>query len=122
MPEGPAAQALAAAQQAARRAEYEVRDVRADVVARVVQRVNQSLAAPMMLLLGAVLAVRLRGANPLQIYLLAFLPSIANILLISGGEQMLKDGTSILGIVIASSGNLATVGIILDSLRRIARN
>lgn len=122
MPEGPAAQALAAAQQAAKRAEYEVRDVRADVVARVVQRVNQSLAAPMMLILGAVLAVRLRGANPLQIYLLAFLPSIANILLISGGEQMLKDGTSILGIVVASSGNLATAGIVLDSLRRIARN
>jgi hypothetical protein len=76
----------------------------------------------MMLLLGAVLAVRLRGANPLQIYLLAFLPSIGNILLISGGEQMLKEGTSVLGIVVASAGNIATAGIVLDSLRRIARN
>jgi hypothetical protein len=120
--DGPAAQALAAARTAGNRADFEVRDVRADIVARVVQRINQALSAPMMLLLGAVLAVRLRGANPLQIYLLAFLPSIGNILLISGGEQMLKEGTSVLGIVVASAGNIATAGIVLDSLRRIARN
>jgi hypothetical protein len=75
-----------------------------------------------MLLLGAVLAVRLRGGNPLQIYLIAFIPSIADILLISGGEQMLKDGTSLTGIFVASSGNLVILAVIADSLRRIARN
>ena len=98
------------------------RRVRADIVARAVQRINQSLAAPLMLLLGAVLAVRLRGANPLQVYLLAFLPSIANVLLISGGEQMLKDSTTLVGGLVASSGNIGIATTILLSYRKIARN
>jgi hypothetical protein len=120
--EGPAAQAAAAARAAGARIEREVDDVRADIVARIVQRINQSLSAPLMLLLGAVLAIRLRGGNPLQIYLIAFIPSIADILLISGGEQMLKDATSFTGIFVASSGNLVILAVIADSLRRIARN
>ncbi len=120
--EGPAAQAVAAARAAGARIEREVDDVRADIVARIVQRINQSLSAPLMLLLGAVLAIRLRGGNPLQIYLIAFIPSIADILLISGGEQMLKDATSFTGVFVASSGNLVILAVIADSLRRIARN
>lgn len=96
--------------------------VRADVVARIVQRINQSLSAPLMLLLGATLAIRLRGQNPLAIYLLAFLPSIADVLLISGGEQMLKEATTLGGVAVASSGNLLLALGIADSWRRIARN
>jgi hypothetical protein len=96
--------------------------VRADIVARVVQRFNQSLAAPLMILLGATLAVRMRGANPLNVYLLAFLPSIGDILLISGGEQMLKEATSLQGVLVCSSGNLGIVVAILLAYRRIARN
>lgn len=99
-----------------------IRLVRADIVARIVQRINQALSAPLMLLLGAVLAVRLRGANPLQVYLLAFVPSIIDILLISGGEQMLKQGTSALGVFVCTSGNLAIAATIFIAYRRIARN
>lgn len=120
--EGPAAQAAVAARAAGTRIEHEIQRVRADIIARIVQRINQSLSAPLMLLLGAVLAIRLRGGNPLQIYLIAFIPSIADILLISGGEQMLKDGTSITGVFVASSGNLVILAVIADSLRKIARN
>lgn len=113
-------------QEAARRQADELvaaeRRVRADIVARAVQRINQSLAAPLMLLLGAVLAVRLRGANPLQVYLLAFLPSIANVLLISGGEQMLKESTTLVGIAVATSGNIGIATTIFLSYRKIARN
>jgi hypothetical protein len=96
--------------------------VRADIVAREVQRINQSNAAPLMLLLGAVLAIRLRGANPLQIYLLAFIPSIIDILLISGGEQMLKEATSAAGVFVCSSGNLGIAAMIAIAYRQVARN
>jgi hypothetical protein len=75
-----------------------------------------------MVLLGAVLAVRLRGANPLQIYLLAFIPAIADILLISGGEQMLKDATTVTGMIVASSGNMALAIMIAITYRQVARN
>jgi hypothetical protein len=99
-----------------------VRLVRADIVARIVQRINQSLCAPLILLLGAVLAIRMRGANPLNVYLLAFIPSIADILLISGGEQMLRDGTSVTGIFVATSGNLLVAAMIALAWRKVARN
>lgn len=119
---GPAADAGAAAAKAARALVEEARLVRADIVARIVQRINQALAAPLMVLLGAVLAVRLRGANPLQIYLLAFIPAIADILLISGGEQMLKDATTVTGMIVASSGNIALAIMIAITYRQVARN
>ena len=119
---GPAADAGAAAAKAARTLVEEARLVRADIVARIVQRINQALAAPLMVLLGAVLAVRLRGANPLQIYLLAFIPAIADILLISGGEQMLKDATTVTGMIVASSGNMALAIMIAITYRQVARN
>ncbi|MFZ9915686.1 MAG: hypothetical protein ACO3IB_10195, partial [Phycisphaerales bacterium] len=118
--------ALASASQAARaaaaRLDREIREVRADIVARIVQRANQALCAPLMLVLGAVLAIRLRGANPLRVYLLAFIPSIIDILLISGGEQMLKQSTSALGIFVATSGNIGIAATILVAYRQVARN
>ncbi|MFZ4749020.1 MAG: LptF/LptG family permease [Phycisphaerales bacterium] len=118
----PVARATIAAADAARAMDESVRLVRADIVARVVQRINQSFAAPLMLLLGAVLAIRLRGANPLQIYLLAFIPSIIDILLISGGEQMLKEATSAAGVFVCSSGNLGIAAMIAIAYRQVARN
>lgn len=107
---------------AANAATESIRLVRADIVARIVQRINQSLCAPLMIVLGAVLAIRLRGTNPLQIYLLSFLPAIGDILLISGGEQMLKEATTATGIFVASSGNLALAAMIAVAYRQIARN
>jgi hypothetical protein len=75
-----------------------------------------------MIVLGAVLAIRLRGTNPLQVYLLSFLPAIVDILLISGGEQMLKEATTASGILVASSGNIALAVMIVVGYRQIARN
>ncbi|MFM7051736.1 MAG: LptF/LptG family permease [Planctomycetota bacterium] len=114
--------ATQAARGAAKRLAREIHEVRADAIARIVQRANQALCAPLMLLLGAVLAIRLRGANPLRIYLLAFIPSIIDILLISGGEQMLKESTSALGVFVTTSGNLGIALAILIAYRQVARN
>jgi hypothetical protein len=99
-----------------------IRLVRADIVARIAQRINQSLCAPLMILLGAVLAIRLRGTNPLQVYLLSFIPAIIDILLISGGEQMLKEATTVTGLFVVSSGNIGLVVMIAVAYRQIARN
>ena len=118
----PLAPAKAGVAKASRDMSEAVRLVRADIVARIVQRINQSLCAPLLLILGAILAIRLRGANPLHVYMLAFVPAIADILLISGGEQMLRDGTSALGILVASAGNLLVIGMIVHSWRKVARN
>jgi hypothetical protein len=121
-PGSPRAAARAEAVAAASATSESIRLVRADIVARIVQRINQSLCAPLMIVLGAVLAIRLRGTNPLQVYLLSFLPAIADILLISGGEQMLKEATTVTGIFVASSGNLVLAAMIVMAYRQIARN
>jgi hypothetical protein len=118
----PAAEAAAAAQSAAQSLVEEARLVRAEIVARIVQRINQALAAPLMIVLGAILAVRLRGTNPLQIYLLSFIPAIIDILLISGGEQMLKEATTATGILVASLGNIGLLAMIAVAYRQIMRN
>ncbi|MFM2164930.1 MAG: hypothetical protein RL325_1367 [Planctomycetota bacterium] len=117
-----AAAAAADAARAAERMDDAVRSVRADIVARITQRINQALCAPLMLILGATLAIRLRGANPLQVYLLAFIPSIGDVLLISGGEQMLKEATTLAGIFVTTSGNLLLAGMIFVAYRQVARN
>jgi len=126
IPDAPAGTARAASKAdaiaAAEGMSESIRLVRADIVARIVQRINQSLCAPLMIVLGAVLAIRLRGTNPLQVYLLSFLPAIVDILLISGGEQMLKEATTASGILVASSGNIALAVMIVVGYRQIARN
>jgi hypothetical protein len=118
----PAAEAATAARAAAQSLVEEARLVRAEIVARIVQRINQALAAPLMIVLGAILAVRLRGTNPLQIYLLSFIPAIIDILLISGGEQMLKEATTVTGIFVASLGNIGLLAMIAVAYRQVMRN
>ena len=118
----PALSAQRAARDSALAMVEAARSVRADIVARIVQRINQSLSAPLMIVLGAVLAVALRGTNPLQVYLLSFLPAILAILLVSGGEQMLKEKTSLLGILVASLGNIGLLSMIALAVRKVARH
>ncbi len=82
-----------------------------EIIARIVQRTSQAMTAFLMLLTGAVLAVLLRQRTPLFVYLLAFIPAIIDILLISGGEQMLRRGFSPAALVVAFGGN-AVLGLV----------
>lgn len=95
--------------------------LRWDIDARMQQRIAQSLLAPLLLFLGAVLAILFRSATPLAIYALAFLPSIAAILLISTGEQELRGGPSLAGEVVLWSGSgllIAAVAVVWIRMRR----
>ncbi|MSR41962.1 MAG: LptF/LptG family permease [Phycisphaerales bacterium] len=100
----------------------ELEKTHADVFARFVQRVNQAFSAPLALLLGAVLAVRMRGALPLHIYMYAFIPAIACMLCISGGEQLVRGGALVFGAIIASLGNIVLLSLITHNWRTLARH
>ncbi len=118
-----AAQALAPNLQSKSEAlQHELQKTRADVFARCVQRLNQACSAPFALLLGAVLAVRMRGALPLQIYMLAFIPAIACMLFISGGEQLVRSGSLAFGALVASTGNLILFSLITYNWRLLAQH
>ena len=102
--------------------ERRVRDIGYEVIARIVHRSAQSMTGFLLLMLGAVLAVVCRSAMPLTVYLLAFLPSVIDLLMISGGEQMVKYGDPVPGTILAFSGNLVLLLVIIGVSWRLSRN
>lgn len=104
------------------RLEEERQDLDWEIQSRIMQRFALSGTGFLLLLLGSLLAIHLKYSLPLTIYLWAFLPSIANILLISGGDQMMRDGHVIIGTIVMWSGNAAICVMILFVYARVARN
>jgi lipopolysaccharide export LptBFGC system permease protein LptF len=89
---------------------------------RLLRRYALSLTGMLLLLLGATLAMWLRDSLPLVIYIWAFMPSILDILVISGGEQMVNTGLIASGYILMWSGNALLLAIILFVLARLMRN
>lgn len=93
-----------------------------DIDARIQQRAAQALTGPLLLVLGSLLAIRLRHATPLLVYVVAFLPAIADILLISGGEQTLRRGPAFSGHLLLWSGNALLAFLCAAAWWRVRRN
>ena len=89
---------------------------------KIQRRYALSGTAILLLLLGATLAMMLRQALPLAIYACAFIPSILDIIMISGGGHMVRDGSVVSGTIVLWSGNVLLIAIIIGSLRRVMRN
>lgn len=83
-------------------------------------RLAQAACAPLLLLMGAVLAVLMRRSSPLLVYALAFVPAIIDILLINAGRHFMRDGQLIGGLALMWSGNAAIVGIVWWAWRKVA--
>ncbi len=110
----------------ARRLATVLADRRRDVVfesdSHIVQRFAQSASIALVLLLGATLAVWLRRALPLTVYLLAFLPAIGNILMIAGGQQVMRNGHVVPGALLMWGGNALLLLVLLWAWFRLSRN
>lgn len=61
-----------------------------DVLARQNQRLAQSLAGLLLPMLAALVAVRSKASVSLGVFVIVFLPAIADMLLVSSGEQMTR--------------------------------
>ena len=99
-----------------------VDDLLLQLNSRIQGRYALSGTAILLLLLGATLAMMLRQALPLAIYACAFIPSILDIIMISGGGHMVRDGSVVSGTIVLWSGNVLLIAIIIGSLRRVMRN
>lgn len=99
----------------------EIDQLQREITSRLLNRYALSVTAPLLLLLGALLAMWLRGVLPLSIYLLAFLPSVLDLIAISAGEQMMRDGRAF-GPVIMWSGNAMMLAFILFAYFRLSRH
>ena len=93
-----------------------------EISARLLKRYALSVTAALLLVLGSVLAMWLKNSQPLIIYLLAFMPSVLDLILISGGEQMMRDGNITIGKIVMWTGNTILLGIIFITFKRLARH
>ena len=100
--------------------------MRDDVVwecdSHVANRLAQSASIILVLLLGATLAVAMKRAMPLTVYLLAFIPAVTNIFMVSGGQLLMSNGTVLVGSVVMWGGNFLLFSVLFLTWRRIVRN
>ncbi len=99
----------------------EIDQLQREIHSRLLNRYALSVTAPLLLILGAILAMYLRGTLPLTIYLLSFLPSVIDLILASAGEQLLRDGRAI-GLHILWSGTTLILVIIGGVSWKLARH
>jgi lipopolysaccharide export LptBFGC system permease protein LptF len=98
-----------------------VRDLMNEVLSKEHERYAMSVACLVMVVVGAVMAMRLRGALPLTVYLWAFFPALATTLAVSGGQQ-LTHSNGLLGLPVLWAGVAALGGFAVVEFVRLARH
>jgi hypothetical protein len=88
----------------------------------IANRFAQSASIVLVLLLGAAMAVALKRAMPLTVYLLAFIPAVTNIFMVSGGQLLMSNGSMFVGSALMWGGNLLLLSVLYVTWRRIVRN
>lgn len=119
---GPTADLQRLGREQAERLREAVNGLRDEVDSHLMQRAAQSISAPLLLVLGAILAMWRRQSLPLAIYLLSFIPAVANILMLASGQQLIRGGSVVAGLAIMWSGTLILLVFAVIGYRRLARN
>jgi len=96
-------------------------EVNRETGSHLAKRYALSATAVLLISLGAMLAILLRESPPLTVYLWAFLPSVLDLVLISGGEMMINDKKSG-GYIVIWSGNGLLLVLCAVAYRRLTRN
>lgn len=99
----------------------QIDDLQREVLSKEHERYAHSIACLVMILIGSVMAMRLRDALPLTIYLWAFFPALLAMLTISGGQQ-LTHGQGPIGLAVLYSGVLGLAGYAVYEFVRLSRN
>ena len=97
-------------------------NVDADAFSHLCQRAALAWSAPLIILLGASLAAWKRNSLPLTMYLIAFIPGILNIVMIAGGQQVIRADNVVWGVIVSWSGNAILLLCSMYALRQLARN
>lgn len=97
-----------------------VDDLMREVVSKEQERYAMSAACLVMVLVGAVMAMRLKDALPLTVYLWAFFPALFTMVAISGGQQ-LAHGKGLMGLPVLWSGVGVLTVLMFVEFRRLAR-
>jgi lipopolysaccharide export LptBFGC system permease protein LptF len=99
-----------------------VDQIKLESQARIARRYATSATVALLLLLGAVAALLFRNAQPLNIYLLAFIPALFDLLLVNSGGHLIRGGDMVTGYAVMWSGNGLVVVLIVLLLTRLQRH
>lgn len=105
----------------AERLRHEIRRMHNEITARLMNRYALSVTAILLLTLGALMAMWHRGSLPLATYVWAFVPSIADLILISAGEQLLREGR-VWAHGLMWSGNAVLLVMCMWTWMKVSRN
>jgi hypothetical protein len=105
----------------AARLERTLAQVRNEVVSKAHERVAYASACLVMVLLGAIMALRLRDALPLAVYLWSFLPALACLLSISAGQRLTHQHGAV-GLTVLWGGVAALLVYTVWQYRTVARH
>ncbi|MDY7107480.1 MAG: hypothetical protein SYC29_02480, partial [Planctomycetota bacterium] len=105
-----------------RKLHHEIDALLREITGRLLKRYALSATAMLLIVFGATLAMWLRDSLPLVIYLWSFVPAVIDLILISGGEHMLRDGALAGGIAVMWCGNTAVTIFLLLTYRMLSRN
>ncbi len=92
-----------------------------EVLSKRHERLAMSLSCLVMVLTGAVVALRLRSATPLIVYLWSFFPALAALITINGGQQLVHRAGEA-GLPLLWGGNLALMLYTLIAYRGLVRH
>lgn len=101
--------------------ERRIDKLRREVRSKQHERLAMSAACLVMIVLGALMAIRLRDALPLVVYLWAFFPALACVILISTGQQTIHDRGA-MGVPVLWSGVVALAGYAIVVYKQVRRH
>ena len=101
---------------------YMIAKLRREIISKQQERMAMSVASAVMLMLGAITAMRLRDSLPLVVYLRSFFPALAMILLISSGQSYTHSSSVPGGVALLWSGVVAGGIIAAYEFVRLARH
>lgn len=98
-----------------------LKDVDEEILAKINERWALGLSCLLMVVTGAVMALRFARHLPLTVYLWSFFPALACVITISGGQHMIRD-VGAPGMILCWSGILALGIYTLVVFRQVARH
>jgi lipopolysaccharide export LptBFGC system permease protein LptF len=102
--------------------EHESRRIVVEARSHEWMRIAQSVAVPLVVMLGTVLAVLFRSSLPLTVYFLSFLPALAEIILVASGQSMYRNGSMVAGLAVMWSGHGVLAALLAYAWYRVARH
>lgn len=105
----------------ANRLRLQIQDLQREIVSKQHERWAMSLAAFTMVLAGSVIALRLRHAQPLVVYMWSFFPALGTIILIATGQEATHERGAV-ALPVIYLGVLGLMVYTLVAFRKLARH